>query len=72
LKIGRGLLDELERRARAAGLRLARLETGVSQLEALLPYEKAGYQRRWPFGSFSEDTLNIFMEKALTEVNKQL
>jgi putative acetyltransferase len=72
MKIGRGLLDELERRARAAGLQLARLETGVSQPEALSLYEKAGYQRRGPFGSYPEDPLNIFMEKALTEVNKQL
>jgi putative acetyltransferase len=69
LKIGRRLLDELERRARAAGLRLARLETGVLQPEALLLYEKAGYQRRGPFGSYSEDPLNIFMEKALTELD---
>ena len=34
------------------GLSLARLETGVFQPEALGLYEKAGYQRRGPFGLF--------------------
>jgi putative acetyltransferase len=71
LKIGRRVLGELERRARAASLPLARLETGVLQPEAIRLYEKAGYQRRGPFGSYCEDPLNIFMEKVLTEVNNQ-
>lgn len=65
LKIGRRILDELEERARAAGLRLARLETGVAQPEALRLYERAGYQRRGPFGAYPEDPLCIFMEKTL-------
>src|SRR4051794_34610409 len=46
LKVGRRLLEDLERRARAVGLRLARLETGVRQPEALRLYERAGYRRR--------------------------
>jgi ribosomal protein S18 acetylase RimI-like enzyme len=65
LKIGRRILDELEARIRAAGLLLARLETGVSQPEALGLYERAGYQRRGPFGSYGEDPLSVFMEKKL-------
>jgi putative acetyltransferase len=64
-KVGRRLLDELERRARAGGLRLARLETGVAQPEALRLYERAGYRRRGPFGDYSEDPWSVFMEKAL-------
>ena len=56
---------------RAAGLPLARLKTGVSQPDAILLYEKAGYRRRGPFGSYSEGPLNFFMEKALAEVNNQ-
>jgi putative acetyltransferase len=28
-------------------------------------YERAGYQRRGPFGDYSEDPLSIFMEKKL-------
>src|SRR5262245_19026984 len=65
LKLGRRILEELESRARAAGLALARLETGIHQPEALLLYERAGYQRCGPFGDYSEDPLSIFMEKKL-------
>jgi putative acetyltransferase len=65
LRVGRRILDELERRARAAGLPLARLETGVRQPEALGLYETAGYQRRGPFGAYAEDPLCVFMEKRL-------
>jgi putative acetyltransferase len=65
LWIGRRILEELEDRARVAGLNLARLETGISQPEALGLYERAGYQRCGPFGSYPEDALSIFMEKRL-------
>jgi putative acetyltransferase len=65
LKLGRRILEELENRARASGLALARLETGIHQPEALLLYERAGYQRCGPFGDYSEDPLSIFMEKKL-------
>jgi putative acetyltransferase len=65
LQIGRRILEELESRARAAGLRWSRLETGVSQGEALALYEKAGYQRRGPFGDYPEDPWSVFMEKSL-------
>jgi putative acetyltransferase len=65
LKLGRRILEELESLARASGLELARLETGIHQSEALLLYEKAGYQRRGPFGNYPEDPLSVFMEKKL-------
>jgi putative acetyltransferase len=65
LKLGRRILEELENLARTSGLELARLETGIHQPEALLLYERAGYQRRGPFGDYSEDPLSIFMEKKL-------
>ena len=65
MKLGRRLLDELESRARAAGLTLARLETGISQPQASALYEKAGYQRCGPFGEYVEDPLSVFMEKRL-------
>lgn len=65
LKLGRRILDELENLARASGLELARLETGIHQSEALLLYEKAGYRRRGPFGDYSEDPLSVFMEKKI-------
>jgi putative acetyltransferase len=63
--IGRRLLEALESRARAAQLSIARLETGVSQPEAIRLYEKAGYQRRGAFGSYGDDPLSVFMEKKL-------
>jgi putative acetyltransferase len=70
LQIGQRLLEELERRARAAGLRLARLETGVRQPEALRLYQSAGYRRRGPFGSYPDDPLSVFLEKSLAEANE--
>jgi putative acetyltransferase len=65
LKIGHHLLEQLETLARASGLKVARLEIGVSQPEAMQLYQRAGYQRRGPFGSYAEDPLSIFVEKAL-------
>jgi putative acetyltransferase len=65
LKLGRRILEELENIARASGLELARLETGIYQSEALFLYKNAGYQPRGPFGDYSEDPLSIFMEKNL-------
>jgi putative acetyltransferase len=65
LKLGRRILDELENLARDSGLKLARLETGIHQPEALTLYERAGYQCRGPFGDYSEDPLSVFMEKKL-------
>jgi putative acetyltransferase len=65
LKLGFRILEELENLARISGLEFARLETGIHQPEALLLYERAGYQRRGPFGDYSEDPLSIFMEKKL-------
>jgi len=65
LKLGSRILEELENLARTSGLGLARLETGIHQPEAQFLYERAGYQRRGPFGDYSEDPLSIFMEKKL-------
>lgn len=65
LKLGRRILDDLETRIGTAGITVARLETGVSQPEAIGLYEKAGYRRCGPFGSYQEDPLSVFMEKKL-------
>jgi putative acetyltransferase len=65
LGVGRRLLAELEALARASGLRVVRLETGVAQPEALRLYERAGYLRRGPFGDYPEDPLSVFLEKSL-------
>src|SRR5262249_20688448 len=65
LGIGRRLLEMLEARARCLNLGLARLETGVSQPEALRLYARAGYRQRGSYGGYPEDGLTVFMEKAL-------
>jgi GNAT superfamily N-acetyltransferase len=50
--IGRALLGELERHARALGVRRMLLETGGKQREALVLYERAGYVPVPPFGRY--------------------
>ena len=62
--IGRKVLEVIEAavRGRASALRL---ETGVKQLTAIGLYEAAGFRRRGPFGSYRDDPLSVFMEKAL-------
>jgi putative acetyltransferase len=65
LGLGRRLLERVEAEARAAGLGLLRLETGVAQPEALGLYRAAGYRERGPFGGYGPDPLSVFMEKAL-------
>jgi putative acetyltransferase len=68
---GRGIAQKvlafLESAARDRGVALMRLETGVSQPEALRLYERAGYVRRGPFASYGPDPLSVFMEKRLRD-----
>lgn len=63
--VAQGILAFLETSARERGYALMRLETGVSQPEALRFYERAGYSRRGPFGDFGPDPTSVFMEKPL-------
>lgn len=63
--LSRAMLDALLAMARAAGLGLLRLETGVASHAALGLYESAGFTRRSPFGDYKEDPLSVFMEKRL-------
>jgi len=63
--IGHSILLELEALAKKAGLRIARLESGIHQPEALRLYERAGYVRRAEFGSYGPDALSVFMEKPI-------
>ena len=63
--IGRRILAELEKRARLDGLTVSRLETGVSQPEALKMYERSGYQRRGVFATYTDDPLSVFIEKKI-------
>ena len=65
LGISRKLMTVLEDEARTLGLKVARLETGVSQPEALGLYRAIGYVEREPFGDYKLDPLSVFMEKLL-------
>lgn len=62
--IALALLAFLEAQAVARGCTRFTLETGIHQPEALALYARAGYVRRGPFGSYPEDPLSVFMQKA--------
>ena len=63
--VGRKILSALEAVAARHNIFTVRLETGVSQPEALQLYERCGYQRTGPFGDYQLDPLSVFMEKHL-------
>lgn len=63
--LGRRLVAALETAAINEGVTLLRLETGVSQPEALGLYKASGYIERGPFVDYVEDPLSVFMEKAV-------
>jgi len=64
-RIGSRLLSVLEGALRSQGVALARLETGAAQLEAVRLYERCGYVRCGPFGSYPDNGLSLFLEKRL-------
>jgi putative acetyltransferase len=61
--IAKKLLDLLEAQAIGSGCKLLKLETGPYQHEALALYASAGYERRGPFGDYTNDPLSVFMQK---------
>jgi putative acetyltransferase len=61
--IGGRLLAFVEAAAARRGCRRFVLETGIHQGEALALYERAGYTRCEPFGSYRPDAMSVFMEK---------
>jgi GNAT superfamily N-acetyltransferase len=63
LGFGKLLLDHLAEYARAHGVGLLRLETGIHQAAAIRLYEGVGFQRIPPFGEYKEDPLSLFYEK---------
>lgn len=63
--LARGLMAALEDRARAAGKRFVRLETGDALMAAVALYRTLGYRLRGPFGDYPEHPASLFMEKAL-------
>ena len=65
LGLSRKLMTVLEDEARSKCFKIARLETGISQPEALGLYHALGYVERGPFGDYKLDPLSVFMEKML-------
>ena len=65
LGYGNLLLDHLADYARAHGVGLLRLETGVHQAAAIRLYERMGFQRIPPFGDYKKDPLSLFYEKRI-------
>jgi len=70
LGLAKRLMNRIEDEAWLAGVRLARLETGIHQPEALGLYRKLGYIDRGPFGDYMEDPNSVFMEKRLAPVRE--
>ncbi|HXT59201.1 MAG TPA: GNAT family N-acetyltransferase [Pirellulales bacterium] len=65
LGFGKLLIDHLADYARARGVGLLRLETGIHQAEAIRLYEKNGFQPIPPFGAYVDDPLSLFFERRI-------
>ncbi len=65
LGLSKKIMLALEHDARLNGFKFARLETGISQPEALGLYKTLGYLECGPFGDYKPDPLSVFMEKML-------
>jgi putative acetyltransferase len=61
--VARKLIESLEAKAEQRGCRTFMLETGPTMREALILYERLGYQCRGPFGDYPADPLSVFMQK---------
>jgi putative acetyltransferase len=61
--VARWLIETLEAKAVEHGYRTFMLETGPTQPEAFILYERLGYQNRGPFGDYPDDPLSVFMQK---------
>lgn len=64
-RLGVRLLATLEHALRDEGVRLALLETGRDQHEAVRLYERAGYRPRAAFGGYPDNGLSVFYAKVL-------
>jgi putative acetyltransferase len=59
------ILNHLADHARAHGVSLLRLETGIHQKEAIGLYEGLGFRRIPPFGAYKPDPLSLCYEKRI-------
>lgn len=65
--LGKLILDRLAEYARQHGVTELRLETGIHQAAAVELYERYGFRRRGPFGSYVDDPLSLYYEKRIHE-----
>ncbi len=63
--VAKALMSRLEAELLDRGVKLARLETGIRQPEALALYRRLGYGERGPFGAYLPDPLSTFFERVL-------
>ncbi|HEX2862109.1 MAG TPA: GNAT family N-acetyltransferase [Lacunisphaera sp.] len=64
---GERIIAQLAAHARAHGVQVLRLETGVRQTAAIRLYERAGFTRIAPFGPYRPDPWSVCFEKKLPE-----
>lgn len=60
------IMSNLESHLSDCGVRLCRLETGLSQPESVGLYQRLGYRECSLYGAYKPDPLSLFMEKELT------
>ena len=65
LGLGRVILDQLADHARAHGISVLRLETGVDQDAAIALYESFGFRRIPPFPPYYDDPLSLCFEATI-------
>lgn len=65
LSIGKRMMEALVTTAQDLGLSAIRLETGISQPEAIGLYRKSGFFEIPPFPPYKPDPLSMFMEKTV-------
>jgi putative acetyltransferase len=59
------LLQHIETYTRERGITCLRLETGIYQTEAIGLYERLGFRRIPPYGTYTDDPLSLCYEKSL-------
>jgi len=65
LGLGKLILQHLANYSRQRGVNLLRLETGIHQVEAINLYQRFGFERIPPFGSYHPDPVSLCFEKRL-------
>jgi GNAT superfamily N-acetyltransferase len=63
--LGKAILNHLAAHARANGINMLRLETGIYQVEAIGLYDSWGFRRRGPFGEYRDDPNSVYFEKRI-------